>query len=86
MFPPLQVYKNESEPRGLVFLANYKDFNDQQHETRGGSEIDVKNLMLLFAQMGYRTSTHINMTKWVSGAGVERRKHRRADKRKSIGL
>lgn len=63
-YRPNEVYKNESEPRGLVFLANYKDFNDQQHETRGGSEIDVKNLMLLFAQMGYRTSTHINMTKW----------------------
>ncbi|XP_063888732.1 uncharacterized protein LOC135115726 isoform X3 [Scylla paramamosain] len=59
-----EVYNNESEPRGYVFLANYKNFLDEQHETRSGSEIDVQNLCQLFSQMGYKPSYHINMTKW----------------------
>lgn len=65
IFVFFQVYKNESEPRGYVFLANYKNFLDEQHETRSGSEIDVQNLCQLFSQMGYKPSFHINMTKWV---------------------
>lgn len=63
-FSKNEVYKNESEPRGYVFLANYKNFVDEQHETRSGSEIDVQNLCQLFSQMGYKPSFHINMTKW----------------------
>ncbi|XP_063606310.1 caspase-1-like [Penaeus indicus] len=59
------LYKNLSKPRGLVFLANYKDFRDEQHPCRRGSEIDVKNLSLLFTQMGYKIpKQHINMTKY----------------------
>ncbi|XP_076044408.1 caspase-2-like isoform X2 [Oratosquilla oratoria] len=50
-----EVYKNSSMPRGLVFLANYKIFRDtEEHPTRNGSEIDVKNLSLLFHEMGYK--------------------------------
>ncbi|KAG0718462.1 Caspase-9 [Chionoecetes opilio] len=63
-FPKNLVYQNESEPRGHVFLANYKDFVDGMHAPRLGSEIDVANLGQLFSQMGYKTSYHINMTKW----------------------
>ncbi|XP_045105932.1 cell death protein 3-like isoform X2 [Portunus trituberculatus] len=63
-FSKNDVYKNESEPRGYVFLANYKNFRDEQHETRSGSEIDVQNLGQLFSQMGYKPSYHINMSKW----------------------
>nr|XP_027232060.1 caspase-1-like isoform X2 [Penaeus vannamei] len=59
------LYKNLSKPRGLVFLANYKDFRDGAHPCRRGSEIDVKNLSLLFTQMGYKIpKQHINMTKY----------------------
>ncbi|XP_047479140.1 uncharacterized protein LOC125032144 [Penaeus chinensis] len=61
----LQLYMNLSKPRGLVFLANYKDFRDEAHPCRRGSEIDVKNLSLLFTQMGYKIpKQHINMTKY----------------------
>lgn len=63
----LQLYRNLSKPRGLVFLANFKDFRDNSHPCRRGSEIDVKNLSLLFTQMGYKIpKQHINMTKYVS--------------------
>ncbi|XP_042874475.1 caspase-1-like isoform X2 [Penaeus japonicus] len=60
-----ELYRNLSKPRGLVFLANFKDFRDNSHPCRRGSEIDVKNLSLLFTQMGYKIpKQHINMTKY----------------------
>nr|XP_053629348.1 LOW QUALITY PROTEIN: uncharacterized protein LOC128686445 [Cherax quadricarinatus] len=59
-----QVYRNLTMPRGLVFMANYKDFVENQHTSREGSEIDVKNLSLLFSQMGYKIpKQHLNMNK-----------------------
>ncbi|CAL4100584.1 unnamed protein product [Meganyctiphanes norvegica] len=60
----VDLYKNCSMPRGLVFMANYKDFANNQHKSRNGSEMDVKNLTLLFTQMGYKVpKQHINMTR-----------------------
>ncbi|CAL4169370.1 unnamed protein product, partial [Meganyctiphanes norvegica] len=58
------LYKNCSMPRGLVFMANYKDFANDQNMSRHGSEIDVKNLTILFTQMGYKIpKQHVNMTR-----------------------
>ncbi|KAG7167939.1 caspase-2-like [Homarus americanus] len=62
---PSEVYRNLTMPRGLVFLANYKNFHDDEHAIRIGSETDVKNLSLLFTQMGYKIpKQHMNLTKY----------------------
>lgn len=63
--PPAEVYKNNTMPRGLVFMANYKDFVNNEHTSREGSEIDVKNLTVLLSQMGYMIpKQHINLNKY----------------------
>ncbi|XP_045592525.1 caspase Dronc isoform X2 [Procambarus clarkii] len=62
---PASVYKNLTMPRGLVFMANFKNFNNDEHSPRTGSETDVKNLTMLFSQMGYSIpNVHLNMKKY----------------------
>ncbi|XP_071547584.1 uncharacterized protein [Panulirus ornatus] len=51
---PPEAYINASEPRGAIFIANYRHFDGGQ-ETREGSEHDVKNLRDLFTQLGYES-------------------------------
>lgn len=47
-------------------MANYSSFDGNYHPRREGSELDVKNLSLLFTQMGYRVNEpRLNMTKYV---------------------
>ena len=65
--PPLQVYRNCSRPRGLVFIANYTFEDSDLHKARDGSEVDVRNLKELFTQMGYVIPTvHQNLNTTVS--------------------
>lgn len=51
---PPDAYKNVSQPRGTVFIANYRRFDEEKHETRVGSEYDVQKQRDLFKQMGYK--------------------------------
>lgn len=47
-------------------MANYSSFEGNYNPRREGSELDVKNLSLLFTQMGYRVNEpRLNMTKYV---------------------
>ncbi|CAL4087714.1 unnamed protein product, partial [Meganyctiphanes norvegica] len=66
-------YQNSSLPRGLVFMANYREFdNKQELKTRRGSEKDVENLTLLFNGMGYKIPRqHINMTRSETTAAIK---------------
>lgn len=47
------AYNNDSRPRGLVFMCNFKYFAYNRHSPRVGSERDFENLLSLFSQMGY---------------------------------
>ncbi|KAK3869915.1 hypothetical protein Pcinc_024810 [Petrolisthes cinctipes] len=48
---PPEACRNETNPRGAVFIANYKHF---PKDVRHGSEVDVQYLKELFTQMGYK--------------------------------
>lgn len=50
-----QVYNTTSKNRGVVKIINiYKtNHDDPEDHCRKGSEIDVRNLVSLFAQMGF---------------------------------
>ncbi|XP_068218284.1 uncharacterized protein [Palaemon carinicauda] len=50
------AYKNDSTPRGLVFMVNFTKYEDDTQNEREGSEKDFNNLLNLFQQMGYETS------------------------------
>ncbi|XP_047737274.1 uncharacterized protein LOC108666522 isoform X2 [Hyalella azteca] len=50
------AYKNESKPRGLIFMKNIEEFDDNKYSLRQGSKVDYANLLDLFQQMGYRKS------------------------------
>lgn len=54
------AYRNDSTPRGLVFISNFSKFKDNKHPEREGSEIDYENLLNLFQQMGYGYSHRMN--------------------------
>ncbi|RXG67141.1 Caspase Dronc [Armadillidium vulgare] len=58
-----EIYKNESQPRGYVFLANTDKYINNSHTERVGSIKDVKNLKELFNQMGYLVEEHLNLGK-----------------------
>ncbi|XP_045606678.1 caspase Dronc [Procambarus clarkii] len=60
------AYKNDSTPRGLVFICNISKFEDDIYPERKGSEKDYENLMNLFQQMGYGHS-HRQKTYCVTG-------------------
>ncbi|KAK3850572.1 hypothetical protein Pcinc_042734 [Petrolisthes cinctipes] len=47
------AYRNDSVPRGLIFMCNFSKFKDNKHSERIGSEQDYENLLDLFHQMGY---------------------------------
>lgn len=47
------AYKNDSVPRGLIFMCNFAKFKDDKQSERIGSEQDYENLLDLFHQMGY---------------------------------
>ncbi|XP_064077421.1 uncharacterized protein LOC135195033 isoform X3 [Macrobrachium nipponense] len=60
-----ELYKNKSMPRGLVFLANYKNFLNDENPERKGSQKDVSHLCSLFNQMGYKVpDVHVNLSKY----------------------
>ncbi|XP_068210216.1 caspase-3-like [Palaemon carinicauda] len=70
-FDKSELYKNESMPRGLVFLANYKNFRNEENpvnsinDERKGSQKDVTHLCNLFTQMGYKIpEVHLNLSKY----------------------
>ncbi|XP_064088048.1 uncharacterized protein LOC135202523 [Macrobrachium nipponense] len=50
------AYKNDSTPRGLVFMANFTNYDGDSYSEREGSNRDFYNLLNLFQQMGYETS------------------------------
>ena len=50
------AYKNDSEPRGLIFMKNFLAFDDNQFEYRSGSQKDYDSLLHLFEEMGYKWS------------------------------
>ncbi|XP_071532794.1 uncharacterized protein [Panulirus ornatus] len=47
------AYRNDSTPRGLVFMANISQFDGKKYGERKGSETDFENMFHLFQQMGY---------------------------------
>lgn len=50
------AYRNDSTPRGLVFMCNFSKFKNTQYGERIGSGIDYENMVNLFQQMGYDVS------------------------------
>lgn len=72
----LPVYNTTSANRGVVKIINiYKvNHDDPEEHWRKGSEIDVRNLVSLFVQMGFtidideKTKTGLPYTKQVSDA------------------
>ncbi|KAF2358795.1 Caspase-like domain [Trinorchestia longiramus] len=54
--PEDRAYKNDSKPRGLIFMKNFEKFSDDKYAFRHGSLNDYNNLLDLFQQMGYRKS------------------------------
>ncbi|XP_066975025.1 uncharacterized protein [Macrobrachium rosenbergii] len=50
------AYKNDSTPRGLVFMVNFTNYDGDSYSEREGSIKDFNNLLNLFQQMGYETS------------------------------
>ncbi|XP_063600814.1 uncharacterized protein LOC134776970 [Penaeus indicus] len=50
---PPKAYKNESNPRGAFFLANYMKFSNPEIKLRLGSDVDSIHILELFNQMGY---------------------------------
>ncbi|XP_068202072.1 uncharacterized protein [Palaemon carinicauda] len=86
-FGPPEAYKNDSSPRGAVFIANYKHFdgsNDRKLSERVGSEVNVRQLKELFTQMMYEVTIYEGSgTKDDTIAALERFRekdiHRNAD-------
>lgn len=72
----LHVYNTTSKNRGVVKTINIYKINhdDSQEDCRKGSEIDVRNLVSLFEQMGFtidmdeKTKTQSPYTKQVYDA------------------
>nr|XP_045604100.1 ankyrin-3-like [Procambarus clarkii] len=54
------VYKCTSRPRGHVLVINYHEF--QSYSWRKGSPIDVANLENLFTKMGFKVTTHSDLS------------------------
>lgn len=47
------AYKNDSTPRGLVFMCNFSHFMNDRYGQRRGSEVDYYSMLDLFQQLGY---------------------------------
>ncbi|XP_047474587.1 caspase-1-like isoform X2 [Penaeus chinensis] len=47
------AYKNDSTPRGLVFMCNFSQFMNDRYGQRKGSEMDYYSMLDLFQQLGY---------------------------------
>lgn len=47
------AYRNDSTPRGLVFVCNFSKFKNEMYSERVGSEKDFDNMINLFQQLGY---------------------------------
>lgn len=47
------AYKNDSTPRGLVFMCNFSHFMNDRYGQRKGSEVDYYSMLDLFQQLGY---------------------------------
>lgn len=59
--PDEEVYKNLSNPRGIVYVFNYY-FSDTRN-ARLGAAVDTYNLKELFLRMGYRVKVHEELSK-----------------------
>lgn len=47
------AYRNDSAPRGLVFVCNFSKFKNDVYTQRVGSDTDYDNMINLFQQLGY---------------------------------
>ncbi|XP_064098334.1 caspase Dronc-like isoform X2 [Macrobrachium nipponense] len=56
-----RVYANDTSPRGLVLILNYK-FEDQPKMERKGTEADVALLQEVFHGMDYVTEVHCDLS------------------------
>jgi len=50
------AYKNNTLPRGMVFMMNFEDFQSREYAARTGSKKDFEHLKCLFTQMGYKVT------------------------------
>ncbi|XP_066954650.1 uncharacterized protein [Macrobrachium rosenbergii] len=58
-YGPPEAYKNDSCPRGAVFIANYRNFDKcktYRLKKRTGTEVNVRQLEELFTQMKYEVT------------------------------
>lgn len=53
-----------SKPRGLALIINI--FSARNQDDRVGSHVDVKKIQKLFSQIGYKITTHSDLTAKVS--------------------
>lgn len=51
------AYKNDTEPRGLIFMKNVESFDNDRYAFRKGARQDYYNFLDLFQQMGYKKHT-----------------------------
>lgn len=60
VFDEQKIYRNFSTPRGLALIINNRNFKAMTE--RVGTEIDERNLMNLFGQLGYQLSISKDLT------------------------
>ena len=57
------TYKVRSNPKGWVLLINNERFESDTLPTRKGSEVDERNLEMLFIQLGFKVLVKRNLKK-----------------------
>ena len=62
--PSIQTYNLWSKCKGVAYILNNEDFDPGK---RLGSDIDLKNMVHLFKELGYIIMQHSNLTGEVSG-------------------
>ena len=68
------AYKNDSEPRGCIFIKNFQNFEDDIYEERKGSKQDYDSLLELFECMGYQ---NYKKNQWCSSGRITKEKFMR---------
>ncbi|XP_042878713.1 caspase-2-like [Penaeus japonicus] len=68
---PPEAYRNQSNPRGALLVANYSSFDSPDSKPRLGSEADAEHITELFRQIGYEnTKTIVDATKQDTGKAL----------------
>ncbi|XP_052896213.1 caspase Dronc-like [Anopheles moucheti] len=61
--PEVQAYPMKSRKRGVAFIVNVINFYNEAHSKRNGANIDGRNLISLFQQLGFVVFYYEDITK-----------------------